>query len=109
MVKFNLIFITFKFKRALVNHEAGVSVTTNVRISQNCWLTPEEHPVIATIYRRIADMTGLSMIPSEELQVANYGIGGHYEPHTDFDPRENAFPDYGGDRISTVLFYVSVP
>ena len=28
--------------------------------------------------------TGLNMETSEELQVSNYGIGGHYEPHFDF-------------------------
>lgn len=29
-------------------------------------------------------MTGLNQETSEELQVVNYGIGGHYEPHYDF-------------------------
>jgi hypothetical protein len=29
-------------------------------------------------------MTGLTMSTAEELQVVNYGIGGHYEPHFDF-------------------------
>ena len=29
-------------------------------------------------------VTGLNMDTSEELQVSNYGIGGHYEPHFDF-------------------------
>ena len=33
---------------------------------------------------RVADVTGLNMETSEELQVSNYGIGGHYEPHFDF-------------------------
>jgi len=33
---------------------------------------------------RVAMVTGLNMETSEELQVANYGIGGHYEPHFDF-------------------------
>ena len=33
---------------------------------------------------RVADVTGLNMETSEELQVANYGMGGHYEPHFDF-------------------------
>lgn len=34
--------------------------------------------------QRVADVTGLNMETSEELQVSNYGIGGHYEPHYDF-------------------------
>lgn len=74
-------------------------------------------------------MTGLNQETSEELQVVNYGIGGHYEPHYDFarviltfllycaniikpffSQREetNAFKSLGtGNRIATVLFYVS--
>lgn len=51
-------------------------------------------------------MTGLNMKAAESLQVVNYGIGGHYEPHTDYIPHQNAFPGYKGDRIATVLFYV---
>lgn len=56
-------------------------------------------------------MTGLSMDTAEELQVVNYGIGGHYEPHFDFARKEekNAFKSLGtGNRIATVLFYVSL-
>jgi prolyl 4-hydroxylase len=49
--------------------------------SKSAWLKDEEHPVIAQVVQRIKDMTGLSMETAEELQIANYGIGGHYEPH----------------------------
>ncbi len=35
--------------------------------------------------RRITMVTGLNVQPpyAEYLQVVNYGIGGHYEPHFD--------------------------
>lgn len=39
---------------------------------------------VARVSQRIEDMTGLSTSTAEELQVVNYGIGGHYEPHYDF-------------------------
>lgn len=39
---------------------------------------------MANVCQRVADMTGLTVETAEELQVVNYGIGGHYEPHFDF-------------------------
>ena len=49
------------------------------------------------MYTRTHQVTGLNMETSEELQVSNYGIGGHYEPHFDFARREetNAFASLG--------------
>lgn len=53
-------------------------------------------------------MTGLSIATAEPLQVVNYGIGGHYEPHFDFAlDDDHAFKEDGtGNRIATILFYV---
>lgn len=102
---------TPRFKRATVqNYKTGDLETANYRISKTAWLKREEHKHIENIYRRVADVTGLNMETSEELQVSNYGIGGHYEPHFDFARREeiNAFSSLGtGNRIATWLFYVS--
>lgn len=54
------------------------------RISKSAWLSSEEHKHVADVAQRVADMTGLNVDTAEELQVVNYGIGGHYEPHYDF-------------------------
>lgn len=71
-----------RFRRATVqNHKTGELETAHYRISKSAWLKDEEHDVIATVVQRVIDMTGLSMDTAEELQVVNYGIGGHYEPH----------------------------
>lgn len=50
------------------------------------WLSIEDDPqgIVARIDQRIEDMTGMTMSTAEQLQVVNYGIGGHYEPHYDF-------------------------
>lgn len=100
-----------RFRRATVqNYKTGELEFANYRISKSAWLKDTEHEVIRTVSQRVEDMTGLTMATAEELQVVNYGIGGHYEPHFDFARREerNAFKSLGtGNRIATVLFYVS--
>lgn len=102
----------FQFRRATVqNHKTGELEVANYRISKSAWLRDEEHETIRTIGLRVEDMTGLTVQTAEELQVVNYGIGGHYEPHFDFARREetNAFKNLGtGNRIATILFYVCV-
>ncbi|XP_030369739.1 prolyl 4-hydroxylase subunit alpha-1 [Scaptodrosophila lebanonensis] len=100
-----------RFRRATVqNSVTGELETANYRISKSAWLKTEEHRVIGTVVQRTADMTGLDMDSAEELQVVNYGIGGHYEPHFDFARREEkrAFEGLNlGNRIATMLFYMS--
>ena len=100
-----------RLKRATVqNYKTGELEVASYRISKSAWLREEEHPHIATVVKRVEDMTGLTCDTAEELQVVNYGIGGHYEPHFDFARRgeRNAFKSLGtGNRIATVLFYMS--
>ncbi|KOB65274.1 Prolyl 4-hydroxylase alpha subunit [Operophtera brumata] len=74
-----------RFKRAtIIDSVSRKSIPANFRISKSSWLKDEESPQIARISQRVTDMTGLSMISAEELQVVNYGIGGYYKPHYDF-------------------------
>ncbi|XP_014363385.2 prolyl 4-hydroxylase subunit alpha-1-like [Papilio machaon] len=98
-----------RFKRAVVHDpKTGELVPAHYRISKSAWLKDEESDVVSRVSRRVADFTGLTMDTAEELQVVNYGIGGHYEPHFDFARKEeNAFKKSSGNRIATVLFYMS--
>ncbi|XP_052860862.1 prolyl 4-hydroxylase subunit alpha-1-like [Anopheles cruzii] len=100
-----------RFRRATVqNYKTGELEFATYRISKSAWLKDSEDEMIRAISLRVEDMTGLTMETAEELQVVNYGIGGHYEPHFDFARREerNAFKSLGtGNRIATVLFYMS--
>ncbi|XP_069159184.1 prolyl 4-hydroxylase subunit alpha-1 isoform X1 [Procambarus clarkii] len=102
---------TPNFKRATVqNYKTGELETASYRISKSSWLKNEHHEVVATVNQRIESITGLEMDTAEELQVANYGIGGHYEPHFDYARREekDAFKSLGtGNRIATFLFYMT--
>uniref|UniRef100_A0A8B9KXV3 procollagen-proline 4-dioxygenase n=1 Tax=Astyanax mexicanus TaxID=7994 RepID=A0A8B9KXV3_ASTMX len=100
-----------RLRRATVHDPiTGKLTTAQYRVSKSAWLTADEHPVIERINQRIEDLTGLEMDTAEELQVANYGVGGQYEPHFDFGRKDepDAFKELGtGNRVATWLFYVS--
>ncbi|XP_062863087.1 prolyl 4-hydroxylase subunit alpha-1b isoform X1 [Trichomycterus rosablanca] len=100
-----------RLRRATISNPiTGVLETAPYRISKSAWLQGYEHPVVHMINQRIEDVTGLDMLTAEELQVANYGVGGQYEPHFDFGRKDepDAFKELGtGNRIATWLFYMS--
>ncbi|KAM3837826.1 prolyl 4-hydroxylase subunit alpha-3 [Vipera latastei] len=81
------------------------------RISQSAWLKDGVDPVIGALGRRAAALTGLSIQHpyAEYLQVVNYGLGGHYEPHFDHATSRKS-PLYrmkSGNRIATLMIYLS--
>ncbi|EDV53054.1 prolyl 4-hydroxylase subunit alpha-2 [Drosophila erecta] len=88
------------------------SLVSNVRTSQFTFIPASAHKVLSTIDQRVADMTNLNMKYAEDHQFANYGIGGHYGQHMDwfyqttFDAGLVSSPEMG-NRIATVLFYLS--
>ncbi|KAL2094406.1 hypothetical protein ACEWY4_009125 [Coilia grayii] len=97
-----------KLERALVmDLKTGNKFSTESRVSKSAWLSSEEDPAIDKLNRRMSDATGLDMTAAETLQVANYGIGGQYEPH--FDSKLANDPDLAlkGNRIATILIYMS--
>ncbi|XP_056101783.1 prolyl 4-hydroxylase subunit alpha-1a isoform X2 [Rhinichthys klamathensis goyatoka] len=100
-----------RLRRATVHDpQTGKLTTAQYRVSKSAWLAAYEHPVVDHINQRIEDITGLDIKTAEELQVANYGVGGQYEPHFDFGRKDepDAFKELGtGNRIATWLFYMS--
>ncbi|KAL6470889.1 hypothetical protein MHYP_G00195390 [Metynnis hypsauchen] len=91
---------------------SGVNQTTvDYRISKSAWLKDSAHPTIIKVDRRITLLTGLNVqLPyGEHLQVVNYGIGGHYEPHFDHATSTSS-PLYrlnSGNRMATFMIYLS--
>ncbi|XP_023659248.1 prolyl 4-hydroxylase subunit alpha-2 isoform X2 [Paramormyrops kingsleyae] len=88
--------------------KTGVLTVAQYRISKSAWLEGDVDPVIARVNQRIEDITGLSVATAELLQVANYGVGGQYEPHFDFSrrPFDSVFRT-DGNRLATYLNYMS--
>lgn len=74
-----------KLKRAIVRSPVtGEYETASYRISQSGWLQDHEHPTLSNLTEFLTAVTNLSMKTAEEWQIANYGLGGQYEPHFDF-------------------------
>ncbi|KAF6739323.1 Rab3 GTPase-activating protein catalytic subunit [Oryzias melastigma] len=100
-----------RLRRATVHDpQTGKLTTAQYRVSKSAWLGSHEHPVVDKINQRIEDITGLDVSTAEDLQVANYGVGGQYEPHFDFGRKDepDAFEELGtGNRIATWLLYMS--
>ncbi|KAM4796191.1 prolyl 4-hydroxylase subunit alpha-3 [Rhinophrynus dorsalis] len=81
------------------------------RISKSAWLKETVHPIIRKLDTRIAATTGLNVQApyGEYLQVVNYGIGGHYEPHFDHATSRKSplYRTNTGNRLATFMIYLS--
>ncbi|XP_051533936.1 prolyl 4-hydroxylase subunit alpha-2-like isoform X2 [Myxocyprinus asiaticus] len=98
-----------KLARATVRDpKTGVLTVAHYRVSKSAWLEGEDDPVIVRVNQRIEDITGLTVDTAELLQVANYGVGGQYEPHYDFSRRPfDTNLKVDGNRLATYLNYMS--
>lgn len=100
-----------KLARATVRDpKTGVLTVASYRVSKSSWLEEDDDPVVARVNRRMQHITGLTVKTAELLQVANYGMGGQYEPHFDFSRKDeqDAFKRLGtGNRVATFLNYMS--
>ncbi|KAM9318730.1 prolyl 4-hydroxylase subunit alpha-3 [Pholidichthys leucotaenia] len=85
--------------------------TAEYRISKSAWLKDSAHPVVEKLDERISLITGLNVKHpyGEYLQVVNYGIGGHYEPHFDHATSSSSpvFKLKTGNRVATFMIYLS--
>uniref|UniRef100_A0A182VPQ0 procollagen-proline 4-dioxygenase n=1 Tax=Anopheles minimus TaxID=112268 RepID=A0A182VPQ0_9DIPT len=97
-------------QRSMVGDDVSKKIS-KTRTSNNGWLDDVMHPIVRRITRRTEDMTDLAMSAAEQLQVGNYGVGGHYLPHHDYavpEEGKEAYPAVGkGNRIATVMYYLS--
>uniref|UniRef100_A0A667GXF2 procollagen-proline 4-dioxygenase n=1 Tax=Lynx canadensis TaxID=61383 RepID=A0A667GXF2_LYNCA len=98
-----------KLARATVRDpKTGVLTVASYRVSKSSWLEEDDDPVVARVNRRMQHITGLTVKTAELLQVANYGMGGQYEPHFDFSRRPfDSGLKTEGNRLATFLNYMS--
>lgn len=79
------------------------------RTSKGTTFRYEKHPAMQRLRQHMSIISELNMSSAEWLQIANYGIGGHYEPHMDsFDEIHDYSQDvHNTNRLATGIFYVS--
>ncbi|XP_061386553.1 prolyl 4-hydroxylase subunit alpha-1-like, partial [Musca vetustissima] len=96
-----------RFFRSEVIKAPGENEVTEKRVSQQTWVAPRETPTSTYMYRLVGLITGFNMTNVEQMQVANYGIGGLYVPHYDYMNNTELVAGLYGDRITTSMFYLS--
>ncbi|XP_066933812.1 prolyl 4-hydroxylase subunit alpha-2-like [Clytia hemisphaerica] len=97
-----------KLKRANLMRDNNQAIQTDKRTSKHAWLTSHDVPIITQMEKRAQAITNLNMKSADQLQVNNYGLGGHYEFHYDW-ARNNVQEVFGprGNRIATLMYYLS--
>ncbi|XP_030295628.1 prolyl 4-hydroxylase subunit alpha-3 isoform X1 [Sparus aurata] len=85
--------------------------TAEYRISKSAWLKGSAQSTVGKLDQKISMLTGLNVRHpyGEYLQVVNYGIGGHYEPHFDHATSASSpvFKLKTGNRVATFMIYLS--
>lgn len=97
-------------KSTVVDNDTGKSVDSNVRTSTGSFYSRGHDEVVQRIERRLAHISFLPVDNGEGLQILHYKNGQEYKPHEDyFHDAFNAQPEHGGQRIATVLMYLTTP
>ncbi len=84
---------------------------SSVRTSRGAFINRDSHPLVRSIESRIAAITGIPASFGEALQVLHYAGAEEYQPHYDFfEPQDNAERanlEASGNRVGTMLMYMS--
>ena len=83
------------------------------RTSDGMFFERGEHPVIAKLESRIAELLDWPVQNGEGLQILSYRPGAEYQPHYDyFEPEHVSTPSIlkrGGQRVGTIVMYLNTP
>ena len=92
----------------VVDSSTGKSIPSKVRTSSGTFLSKGQDEIISRIEKRVAQVTMIPLDNQEGLQILNYQNGQEYQPHYDFfHDAVNADAAHGGQRVVTVLMYLS--
>jgi tetratricopeptide (TPR) repeat protein len=101
---------TGRLARSTVHDPAtGKLIHADYRTSEGTFIYDKHlYPNIIEVERRISLLTGLGLSKADDLQIAHYAPGGHYEPHSDMANQPSVIlENEGGNRIATLLIYLN--
>jgi prolyl 4-hydroxylase len=103
-----------RMKRSLtVATKTGGEEINDDRTSNGMFFQRGETELITRIEQRLASLVSWPIENGEGLQILQYGPGAEYKPHYDyFDPAEPGTPAIvkrGGQRVGTIVMYLSEP
>ncbi|CAM6087607.1 unnamed protein product [Calypogeia fissa] len=96
-----------KLTKSMVVRNGGKRVHDESRTSSGMFLDKAQDDIVKRIEDRIAAWTFLPPENGESIQVLRYQYGQKYEPHPDFFNEEYNSKERGGNRMATVLMYLS--
>ncbi|EDW71990.2 uncharacterized protein Dwil_GK10713 [Drosophila willistoni] len=96
-------------RSTIYDYDKEGNVPVNFRTSNSVFLLNNASYLVDILRQRVADMTHLNVFKnsSDDLQVMNYGLGGYYRYHFDFFGKDESPNKLLGDRIITVLIYMT--
>lgn len=100
-----------RLQRSRVAGPGMEGIEVPIRTSDGMFLEVGEDPVVATVERRIAAITGVPVSHGEGLQVLRYRGTQEYRPHFDFfEPKSSEEArrlEQEGNRVGTMIVYLS--
>ncbi len=101
-------------RSTVLDMDNSKSKVDEARTSDGTYFERGQTEILARIEARIARLVSWPVEFGEGVQVLRYGIGAEYKPHYDyFDPREPGTETImqrgGGQRVATMLMYLSEP
>jgi prolyl 4-hydroxylase len=97
----------------IIEDQTGNILVSNERTSNGMCFEREENDVVATIERRLAKLVNWPIENAEGLEILQYGVGAEFKPHHDYVEPDNPFAstliNWGGNRVATIIMYLSEP
>lgn len=97
-------------KSTVGNSTTGQTYPPDIRTSTGTSLEAQQDAIVAQIESRVSYVSIIPEANQENMQILHHQDGQKYLPHVDyFRDKFNTDPSKGGQRLATVLMYLTTP